>query len=150
MEAIYRQGDVLFKKLARAPRGERKIRLSGHILEGEATGHIHRLAELEAATVFEIEEGLFLNVTSEGGVSIERFVRESGATRVHEHEMGLLFEISLPGDPDSVLKAVQVQCPSTGRLYFLRVPPSIDRADDAVASTFGFDTAKRYQPLAES
>lgn len=70
MKEIYRQGDVLFKKLAKAPAGDRKIRSTGHILEGEATGHIHRIAELESATVFEIEQGLFLNVTAEGGVSI--------------------------------------------------------------------------------
>ncbi len=83
-------------------------------------------------------------------VGIERFVRESGAREVHPHEMGRLFEIDLPGDPDRVLKAVQVECPSTGRLYFLRVPPAIDRADDAVAWTFGFDAAKRYAPIAET
>jgi hypothetical protein len=66
---MYRQGDVLFKSVAIIPEGGKK-RISGHILEGEVTGHIHRVAELEAAQVLECGDGLFLNVTAEGGVSI--------------------------------------------------------------------------------
>ena len=66
-----RQGDVLFIAVKEIPGGLQKKRLTGHILEGEATGHIHRIAEpeLEAAEVLEIGERLFLNV-SESGVSI--------------------------------------------------------------------------------
>jgi hypothetical protein len=66
----YRQGDVLFKEVKAIPCGDQKKRLTGHILEGEATGHIHRLGELDAAEVLEVGDGLFLNVTAEGGVSI--------------------------------------------------------------------------------
>lgn len=67
---MYRQGDVLFKVVNSIPAGDVKKRATGHILEGEATGHIHRIAELEAAEVLEVGDGLFLNVTAEGGVSI--------------------------------------------------------------------------------
>lgn len=67
---LYRQGDVLFKKVDSIPRERAKKRSTGHILEGETTGHIHRVAELEAADVLECGEGLYLNVTAEGGVSI--------------------------------------------------------------------------------
>jgi len=66
---MYRQGDVLFKSVTIIPEGGKK-RVSGHILEGEVTGHIHRVAELEAAEVLEVGEGLFMSVTAEGGVSI--------------------------------------------------------------------------------
>lgn len=66
----YRQGDVLFKQVKLIPAVESKKRPTGHILEGEATGHIHRLADLDAAEVLECGEGLYLNVTSDGGVSI--------------------------------------------------------------------------------
>jgi hypothetical protein len=66
---MYRQGDVLFKTVAKIPNGGKK-RVSGHILEGEVTGHIHRVAELESAEVLECGDGLFLSVAANGGVSI--------------------------------------------------------------------------------
>jgi hypothetical protein len=67
---IYRQGDLLFKKVKSIPKGEWKKRRSGHILEGEVTGHIHKIADLEAAEVLECGEGMCLTVTAEGGVAI--------------------------------------------------------------------------------
>lgn len=67
---MYRQGDVLFSEIKTIPASKSKKRATGHILEGEATGHIHRLADLDAAEVLECGEGLYLNVTSEGGVAI--------------------------------------------------------------------------------
>lgn len=70
MEKLYRQGDVLFKQVKSVPKGQQKKRPTGHILEGEATGHIHRIADVDAAEVLEVGEGLFLSVTAEGGVSI--------------------------------------------------------------------------------
>ena len=68
---MYRQGDVLFVERACAPAGVRRVRKNGEILEGEATGHVHRVASecLAAAEVFEVENGLFMTV-SEDGVSI--------------------------------------------------------------------------------
>jgi hypothetical protein len=79
----YRQGDVLFVQVRTLPDGKQSRRKNGHILEGEATGHVHRVAELDAAEVLEIGDGLFVNVTAEGGVSI-----------VHEEHKPL----SLPAD----------------------------------------------------
>ncbi len=69
MAKLYRQGDVLFRFVKALPAGERKKRATGHILEGEATGHIHRIADLAAAEVLEINDGLYLSAT-EQGVSI--------------------------------------------------------------------------------
>ena len=65
----YRQGDVLFTEVKSVPK-RCKIRKNGHILEGEATGHIHRIADLDAAEVLESGEQLYLSVNAEGGVSI--------------------------------------------------------------------------------
>jgi hypothetical protein len=67
----YRQGDVLFKAVKSIPSGGKK-RVSGHILEGEMTGHIHRVAEADLATaeVLEVGDGLFMSVSADGGVSI--------------------------------------------------------------------------------
>jgi hypothetical protein len=68
----YRQGDVLFQQVKAIPKGEAKKRGGGHILEGEATGHVHRVAEpeLAGAEVLEIGDGLFVRVSAEGGVSV--------------------------------------------------------------------------------
>lgn len=68
---IARQGDVLFKRVDSIPEGG-KVRKSGHILEGEATGHIHKVAEsqLTEAEVLDCGAGLFMSVSAEGGVSI--------------------------------------------------------------------------------
>jgi hypothetical protein len=75
LEGQFRQGDVLFLEIGSAAHkacsvakgapasGVRKSkRASGHILEGEATGHIHRVAELDRAEVFDCGEGLYMNV----------------------------------------------------------------------------------------
>ena len=68
---IYRQGDVLFKEVKNVPGGGR-VRRSGHILEGEVTGHIHRIEQkhLGEANVLDCGAGLFMTVSAEGGVSI--------------------------------------------------------------------------------
>jgi hypothetical protein len=68
---MYRQGDVLFVERLCVPTGVKRIRKNGEILEGEATGHIHRVAQecLASAEVFEVENGLFMTV-SEDGISI--------------------------------------------------------------------------------
>lgn len=69
---MYRQGDVLFRTIDKIPAGKAQKRKNGHILEGEATGHIHRVAEtdLAGAAVFECGEGLYVSVTAAEGVTI--------------------------------------------------------------------------------
>jgi hypothetical protein len=83
-------------------------------------------------------------------MGMEKFLEQAGATKIHSHERGDLFSIELPGDPEGCLRAVRVTDASSGRVYFLRVPPTISRADDAVAWTFGFDLADEYRPVAET
>ncbi len=70
MNACYRQGDILFVRKDAKPAGKAIARPTGHILEGEATGHIHRLSApcLETAEVYEVDGKLF--VSSEEGISI--------------------------------------------------------------------------------
>lgn len=65
-DALYRQGDVLIRRIDSLPKRKAVKRGTGHILEGEATGHIHRLEDLTAAEVLEVESGLYLRVGSEG------------------------------------------------------------------------------------
>lgn len=67
---LYRQGDVLFKRVAEIPAGEKKKRENGVIALGEVTGHKHAIADLEEAEVLEIGNGLYVHV-GEDGVSIQ-------------------------------------------------------------------------------
>lgn len=55
----YRQGDLLFTRIAALPEGL-QARTSQVIVEGEATGHAHRL--LEGRVLEDVQGSLFLEV----------------------------------------------------------------------------------------
>jgi hypothetical protein len=82
----------------------------------------------------------------------ERFMREAEADIVDEDcDAGgerQLLRLRLVGDEDLV--CVSVKCPSTGRRYLLRVPPTMRTCRQAVAWTAGFDDPKLYRPLVET
>lgn len=65
-QELYRQGDVLIRRIDSLPKRKAIKRETGHILEGEATGHIHRVEEITKAEVLEIDNGLYLRVGPEG------------------------------------------------------------------------------------
>jgi hypothetical protein len=79
----------------------------------------------------------------------DHFIALVGERCIHQSKRGMLMEVDLPGDPERVAHYLKVRDPSTGRRYYLRVPPSITIADEAVAWTFGLDTAT-YQPDQET
>lgn len=58
--------------------------------------------------------------------------------------------LRVPLENDEPLVCVSVACPSTGRRYFLRVPPDVTTCRQAVAWTAGFDDPADYAPLAET
>lgn len=60
-----------------------------------------------------------------------------------------LLAMDLPGDPDGIMLAVHVKCPSTGHETFLRVPPNTKTCREAVAWGFGM-TVEEYQTLVEA
>jgi hypothetical protein len=67
--AIYRQGDVLIRRIKSLPTQKAQPRLTGILAYGEVTGHAHRIEDLAQAEVLEIVEGgkrLFLRVGAEG------------------------------------------------------------------------------------
>ena len=80
MKQLYRQGDVLFTRISRLPKGGRKIRKNATVAYGEVTGHSHVIAmeDRDCAEVLEIGTGLYVHVTA-AGVRIE-----GGVTFVHE------------------------------------------------------------------
>jgi hypothetical protein len=53
-------------------------------------------------------------------------------------------------ESDEPLFLLAVQCPSTGRQYTLRVPPTMTTCHQAASWIAGFDNPDDYQPIAES
>jgi hypothetical protein len=79
----------------------------------------------------------------------ERFVKVFGGTLIDSGPRGTLYAVELPGDPEQVAHFVQVHDTSTERIYYLRVPPTIQSAVAAVAWTFGLDS-DAYRPAQET
>ncbi|WP_461110531.1 DUF6745 domain-containing protein [Streptomyces calidiresistens] len=82
----------------------------------------------------------------------DRYLREVGARPVHRDERGTLWRIHLTGDEPVVMVEVLNSTPEpdgSRRTYWLRVPPHIRTAAEAVAWSFGLDAAE-YAPVAES
>ncbi len=79
----------------------------------------------------------------------DRFIALVGGTCIDRGQRGKLLAVDLGDDPERVAHYIHVQDTSTERQYYLRVPPSISRADEAVAWTFGLDE-QEYQPEQET
>jgi hypothetical protein len=58
--------------------------------------------------------------------------------------------LRVPLQNDEPLVCLAVYCPSTGRQYMLRVPPSTRSCRQAAAWIAGFDRVDDYQPIAET
>jgi hypothetical protein len=78
-----------------------------------------------------------------------RFVPELGGVVIDAGPRGALYEVALPDDPEQVARYLQMQDASTERQYFLRVPPSIQTAAEAVAWSFGL-SGEEYHPAQET
>jgi hypothetical protein len=69
MTELYRQGDLLIRRIESLPSSKATVKANGVLVEGETTGHAHRVEDLTKAEVLEIGEGLYLRV-DEAGVRI--------------------------------------------------------------------------------
>jgi hypothetical protein len=79
-----------------------------------------------------------------------RFVLDLGGVVIDSSSRGTLYEVGLPDDdPEEVARYVQVLDASTPRQYFLRVPPTIQTAAEAVAWSFGL-SVEGYGPAQET
>lgn len=65
-EAIYRQGDVLIRRIQSLPKQKAQQRLTGILAYGEVTGHAHRVEDMRQSELLEIGKGLFLRVGEDG------------------------------------------------------------------------------------
>jgi len=77
------------------------------------------------------------------------FVETIGAHWLDTGKHGSLYAVNLAPDPEGVAHYVHVRDHSSERSYYLRVPPTIQRADEAVAWTFGL-SEEEYQPAQEA
>jgi hypothetical protein len=69
-----------------------------------------------------------------------RYLQDSGAKEIHRDDWGILYHKDIPDDEPMVMVKVVNSTPEPDgafKDYFLRVPPHIDTALDAVAWTFG-------------
>ena len=64
--AIYRQGDVLIRRIQSLPMQTAQPRLNGILAYGEVTGHAHKVEDLTHTEVLDIGNGLYLRVGEEG------------------------------------------------------------------------------------
>jgi hypothetical protein len=83
---------------------------------------------------------------------VERYLFATGAERVQEDECGVLYRKEMSGDEN--LAMVQVinstaEPDGTFKHYFLRVPPQMETAREAVAWTFGL-AEHDYEPTLQT
>ena len=82
----------------------------------------------------------------------DRFLLDSGAKQIHQDPCGTLYQKQIPNDePLTMIKVINASMESDGsrKEYFLRVPPDIKTAQEAVAWTFGMNS-EQYSPAIES
>jgi hypothetical protein len=77
----------------------------------------------------------------------QRYLLESGAKRIAVDELGELYRTEVPDDEPLVMVKVKNSTPEPDgsfKDYWLRVPPGIQKARDAVAWTFGYQNGREY------
>lgn len=82
----------------------------------------------------------------------EKYLINGGAVEVAKDDFGTLFKKSVPNDEDLMMVRVTNSTPEPDgeyKDYFLRCPPTMRTAKEAVAWSFGM-SEKDYQPLKET
>jgi hypothetical protein len=81
-----------------------------------------------------------------------RYLQDSGAEEMQQDDFGTLYKKEIEGDEPLVMVKVVNSSPEPDgsyKDYFLRVPPEVETAQQAVAWTFGIDPDD-YAPLQET
>ena len=82
-----------------------------------------------------------------------RYLLDSGAQQVHLDDFGTLYRKEIAGDEALLMVKVVNSTPEAGwelQGLFLRVPPTMKRAREAVAWTFGMTEAEDTEPCLET
>jgi hypothetical protein len=95
----------------------------------------------EQITIGEIqkEQNVEVRRVMMGRYGLSRFLVDSGAKRISEDELGELYRIEVPNDEPLVMVKVlnsTLEQDGSRKPYFLRVPPGVTSARQAVAWTF--------------
>ena len=77
------------------------------------------------------------------------FVEKIGAKSINYAKGYELFEIDVNPDPEKIAHYLKMKDTSTDRIYYLRVPPNINNAPDALAWSFNL-SVEEYKPIQES
>lgn len=83
---------------------------------------------------------------------LENYLNTGNLIKIHQDDCGTLYKMNLQGDEPILVVRVINSTPEpdgTRKNYFLRVPPNMMRARQAVAWTFGL-TEEEYHPLQET
>lgn len=83
---------------------------------------------------------------------LERYLQDSGARQIDADEFGVLYKKSLPNDEPVVVVKVTNRTPEpdgSRKFYFLRVPPYMTSARNAVAWTFNM-SPEEYAPTIQT
>jgi hypothetical protein len=82
----------------------------------------------------------------------ERFLADVSMEVLHQDRDpgGVRRLLRVPMSNDEPLVCLDVQCPSTGRRYLIRVPPDMRTCHQAAAWIAGFDDPQKYHPLIEA
>jgi len=83
---------------------------------------------------------------------LDNYLREGRVIKIHQDHCGILYRMNLASDEPILVVRVQNSTPEPDgsiKEYFLRVPPNMMRARQAVAWTFGL-SEEEYAPLAET
>ena len=107
--------------------------------------------ELTTFDIFFEEQNVTIRREMIEKIGFERLLKMAGkaARKVHASGRGVLYQIFLPNDPDYWMNILVVQCPTTKKKYYLRIPPDILNADEAVAWTFSMQP-EAYNPIKET
>jgi hypothetical protein len=83
---------------------------------------------------------------------LDKYLLATKAQQVHQDKYGILYKKELPDDETLVVVRVKNSTPEpdgTFKDYFLRVPPQMQRAREAIAWTFGLEE-EEYRPMKET
>lgn len=109
-------------------------------------------AESVTGRDIELERNIELRRVLIDRFGVERYLRETGAAVVDRSERGTLYRKQQAGDESMMIVQVRNSTPEPDgsyKDYFLRVPPTMQTAQEAIAWTFGLKPDD-YDPLVET
>lgn len=119
------------------------IRVPAHVVKNPVSITVEEI---------EKEENLEVKRVMIDQFGAEKYLLVSGAEEINRSKRGILYRKEIKNDEPIVMVKVKNSTPEpdgSTKDYFLRVPPDIKTATEAVAWTFGL-TVEEYEPLQET